>query len=142
MSYVITSESIVRNRCSVGCPTNATSFDQGVLLIDSTTCNHYRGCYKSLQYAAVRPADTDCSPSNPRVSLASDPPQADYWEKWFSRYKTLLKWLEIKSRPALSGTLASTSILKNELSCYSKARLGFNSDFNICLLPFTELLVA
>ncbi|WP_267383980.1 4Fe-4S dicluster domain-containing protein [Cyanobacterium sp. uoEpiScrs1] len=99
MSYTITSECIACDRCRVGCPTNAISFDNGVLLIDSTACNHCHGYYGTPQCAAVCPTNTGCLPSESYGFVASNRSQtdyADYWESWFNRYHTLLKRLKTR----------------------------------------------
>jgi ferredoxin len=99
MSYIITSECIVCDRCRVECPTDAISINDGVLLIDSTTCNHCQGYYGTPQCAAVCPTNAGCLPSDSGSTLGSDPPQTDYtdyWEHWFARYRILLKQLETK----------------------------------------------
>ena len=94
MSYTITSECIVCGRCCSGCPTDAISFDNGVLLIDAATCNHCRGYYGTPQCAAACPTNTGCLPSESCSTLDSDQPQIDYWENWFNRYQVLLKRLD------------------------------------------------
>ncbi len=94
MSYTITSECIVCDRCRVECPTNAISFNNGVLLIDSDNCNHCLGYYGTPQCAAVCPTNAGCLPSDHYGGVVPDKPQTDYWDTWFNRYHTLVKRLK------------------------------------------------
>jgi ferredoxin len=74
MSYTITSECIVCDRCRVECPTHAISFNHGILLIDPTTCNHCLGYYGTPQCAAVCPTNSGCVPSNSYTAVVPAPP--------------------------------------------------------------------
>ncbi|YAI82424.1 MAG: hypothetical protein ACQJCO_02185 [cyanobacterium endosymbiont of Rhopalodia sterrenbergii] len=71
MSYATTSEYIVRHSYSIECPTNTISSDESVLLVNSTTCNHYRGYYRTFQCATVYRTNTGYFPSYHCGSLAS-----------------------------------------------------------------------